>query len=133
MIAAWLDELAAGASNEDDWGKALRKMRRRAMVQIIWRDLLRLAPTLETTRALSDLADECVVRSLNFLTTLLAERHGRPMGRQSGAEQSMLVLGMGKLGAYELNLSSDIDLIFHLPGKRRYHRPQSHQQSGVFR
>ena len=115
MIAAWLDELASNASSEDDWGKALRKLRRRAMVHIIWRDLLRLAPTLETTRALSDLADECVVRSLDFLTTLLAERHGRPMGRNSGTEQSMLVLGMGKLGAYELNLSSDIDLIFTYP------------------
>jgi glutamate-ammonia-ligase adenylyltransferase len=85
------------------------------MVQIIWRDLLRLAPTLETTRALSDLADECVVRSLEFLSRSLFERHGRPIGKESGNEQQMLVLGMGKLGAYELNLSSDIDLIFTYP------------------
>ncbi len=115
VLGQWLDELSAAVISEDDWGKALRKLRRRAMVHIIWRDLLRLAPTLETTRALSDLADECVVRSLDFLTGILAERHGRPMGRNSGKEQTMLVLGMGKLGAYELNLSSDIDLIFTYP------------------
>ncbi|MCA6059285.1 bifunctional [glutamate--ammonia ligase]-adenylyl-L-tyrosine phosphorylase/[glutamate--ammonia-ligase] adenylyltransferase [Thalassolituus sp. ST750PaO-4] len=114
-ISQWLDELSAGAESDEDWHKAVRVLRRRAMVQIIWRDLLRLAPTLETTRALSDLADECVVRSLEFLSRSLFERHGRPIGKASGNEQQMLVLGMGKLGAYELNLSSDIDLIFTYP------------------
>ena len=114
-ISQWLDELSAGAESDEDWHKAVRVLRRRAMVQIIWRDLLRLAPTLETTRALSDLADECVVRSLEFLSRSLFERHGHPIGKTSGNEQQMLVLGMGKLGAYELNLSSDIDLIFTYP------------------
>lgn len=114
-ISQWLDELSAGAESDEDWHKAVRVLRRRAMVQIIWRDLLRLAPTLETTRALSDLADECVVRSLEFLSRSLFERHGHPIGKASGNEQQMLVLGMGKLGAYELNLSSDIDLIFTYP------------------
>ncbi|MCD8521846.1 MAG: bifunctional [glutamate--ammonia ligase]-adenylyl-L-tyrosine phosphorylase/[glutamate--ammonia-ligase] adenylyltransferase [Saccharospirillaceae bacterium] len=114
-ISQWLDELSSHAESDEDWHKALRLLRRRAMVQIIWRDLLRLAPTLETTRALSDLADECVVRSLAFLSRALFERHGRPIGKESGNEQQMLVLGMGKLGAYELNLSSDIDLIFTYP------------------
>ena len=114
-ISQWLDELSGHAESEEDWHKAVRVLRRRAMVQIIWRDLLRLAPTLETTRALSDLADECVVRSLEFLSRSLFERHGRPIGKESGNEQQMLVLGMGKLGAYELNLSSDIDLIFTYP------------------
>ncbi|WP_286715799.1 bifunctional [glutamate--ammonia ligase]-adenylyl-L-tyrosine phosphorylase/[glutamate--ammonia-ligase] adenylyltransferase [Thalassolituus sp. UBA2009] len=114
-ISQWLDELSASAESDEDWHKAVRVLRRRAMVQIIWRDLLRLAPTLETTRALSDLADECVVRSLEFLSRSLFERHGRPIGKASGNEQQMLVLGMGKLGAYELNLSSDIDLIFTYP------------------
>lgn len=115
LISQWLDELSAAAGSDDDWHKALRFLRRRCMVQIIWRDLLRLAPTLETTRALSDLADECVVRSLDFLSRSLTARHGSPIGKVSGTEQQMLVLGMGKLGAYELNLSSDIDLIFTYP------------------
>ncbi|EGH33782.1 bifunctional glutamine-synthetase adenylyltransferase/deadenyltransferase, partial [Pseudomonas syringae pv. japonica str. M301072] len=36
-------------------------------------------------------------------------------GRHSGKPQHMVILGMGKLGAVELNLSSDIDLIFGYP------------------
>ncbi|MBS54345.1 MAG: bifunctional [glutamate--ammonia ligase]-adenylyl-L-tyrosine phosphorylase/[glutamate--ammonia-ligase] adenylyltransferase [Oceanospirillaceae bacterium] len=119
IISYWLDELAADAKSEDDWHKALRILRRRCMVQIIWRDVLRLAPTMETTRALSDLADECVVRSIAFLGEILQQRHGKPMattaGQKEAVEQHMQVLGMGKLGAYELNLSSDIDLIFAYP------------------
>ena len=66
-ISPCLDDLSANAVTEEDWQQALRKLRRRAMVNIIWRDVLRLAKTLETTRALSDLADECVIRSLEFL------------------------------------------------------------------
>ena len=123
QISAWLDELATEANSDDTptskkeelWHVALRKLRRRAMVQIIWRDQLRLASTLQTTRALSDLADECVSRSIDFIGQLLQQRHGAPIGKTSGEEQQLLVLGMGKLGAYELNLSSDIDLIFTYP------------------
>src|SRR5690606_27206391 len=42
-------------------------------------------------------------------------RLGRPVGRTSGAVQSMLVLGLVTVGAYERNLGSDIDLIFSYP------------------
>jgi len=123
QISTWLDELATEANSDDTpasqkedlWHVALRKLRRRAMVHIIWRDQLRLASTLQTTRALSDLADECVSRSLTFLGGLLQQRHGEPVGKHSGEVQQLHVLGMGKLGAYELNLSSDIDLIFAYP------------------
>ncbi|MFX5756587.1 hypothetical protein ABTE27_21810, partial [Acinetobacter baumannii] len=37
------------------------------------------------------------------------------MGEESGRPQEMIVLGMGKLGGGELNVSSDIDLIFVYP------------------
>lgn len=123
QISQWLDELSSEASSDETpsskkeelWHVALRKLRRRAMVHIIWRDLLRQANTLQTTRALSDLADECVSRSISFIGALLQQRHGKPIGKKSAEEQHMHVLGMGKLGAYELNLSSDIDLIFTYP------------------
>lgn len=115
QISSTLSDLSAEAKTEDEWQVAVRKLRRRAMVHIIWRDLLRQANTLETTRALSDLADECVSRSIEFIGGILAQRHGQPMGKKSGEQQHLHVLGMGKLGAYELNLSSDIDLIFTYP------------------
>ena len=115
QISQWIDDVCGGASTEDEWHKGLRIVRRRAMVQIIWRDLLRLADTLTTTASVSDLADECVCRTIAFLTPILQKRHGAPIGKHSQQEQHLLVLGMGKLGAYELNLSSDIDLIFTYP------------------
>ena len=111
----WLNELSDKAETEDDWHRALRRLRRRAMVHIIWRDTLKTGHTLETTRALSELADVCVIRSIEFLQPLLEVRHGKPLAKSSEDEQEMLVIGMGKLGGWELNLSSDIDLIFAYP------------------
>lgn len=102
-------------ATEEQLFKALRVFRRRTQIHIIWRDLLRLAKTMETTRMLSDMADVCITLGLNHVHGLLAEKHGQPIGKVSKKEQHILVLGMGKLGAYELNLSSDIDLIFAYP------------------
>lgn len=114
-LQAWFDELTDFALTEDDWAKALRKLRRRAMVHIIWRDILRWASTTETTQAMSDLADICIQRSVDFLHQVLTQKHGQPLGFNSQTEQRLYVIGMGKLGARELNLSSDIDLIFAYP------------------
>lgn len=101
--------------SEEQLFKALRVFRRRTQIHIIWRDLLRLAKTLETTRMLSDMADVCITTGLNQVHAMLAEKHGQPIGKTSKKEQRLLILGMGKLGAHELNLSSDIDLIFAYP------------------
>lgn len=100
---------------EEQLFKALRIFRRRTQMHIIWRDLLRLAKTMDSTRMLSDMADVCITQSLNIVHASLAEKHGQPIGKRSQKEQRLLVLGMGKLGAHELNLSSDIDLIFAYP------------------
>lgn len=101
--------------SEEHLFKALRIFRRRTQIHIIWRDLLRLAKTMDTTRMLSDMADVCITQGLNHVHAMLAEKHGQPIGKNSKKEQRLLVLGMGKLGAHELNLSSDIDLIFAYP------------------
>ena len=117
---SWLDEFALNAITEDDWHKALRQLRRRAMIHIIWRDALKIAHTLETTRALSELADVCVNRSIAFLLPELERRYGEPLSKitpenKIQEKQHLIVIGMGKLGGWELNLSSDIDLIFAYP------------------
>jgi len=101
----------AGAADESGLARALRIFRRRQMVRIVWRDLGGLAPLGETLEDLSALADACVETALERLHRLTASELGVPRG-PTGAEQRMVVLGMGKLGARELNLSSDIDLIF---------------------
>jgi len=90
----------------------LRKVRRREMIRIIFRDLTRLATLNETTNDLSNLADACLTAAhdVHFQNNCL--KYGVPKGADSGIGQQMTVLALGKLGARELNVSSDIDLIF---------------------
>ncbi|MFV0477985.1 MAG: bifunctional [glutamate--ammonia ligase]-adenylyl-L-tyrosine phosphorylase/[glutamate--ammonia-ligase] adenylyltransferase [Parahaliea sp.] len=93
----------------------LRYFRAQHMVRIVWRDFCRLAPTQETTRDTSLLAEACIEVALDYCQRELVQRFGTPRGRYSGKAQELLVLAMGKLGARELNVSSDIDLIFAYP------------------
>lgn len=98
----------------------LRRHRRREMMRIVWRDLTRSANLnatclYQTTGELSLFADTAVQLALDFHYRQLVQAHGIPTGKSSGDPQVMLVLGMGKLGARELNVSSDIDLIFAYP------------------
>ncbi|WP_241263394.1 bifunctional [glutamate--ammonia ligase]-adenylyl-L-tyrosine phosphorylase/[glutamate--ammonia-ligase] adenylyltransferase [Parahaliea mediterranea] len=93
----------------------LRRFRARHMLRILWRDFCRLAPTLETTRDTSLLAEACIQGALEHCRRDLERRFGTPRGRRSGEPQELLVLAMGKLGARELNVSSDIDLMFAYP------------------
>ncbi len=100
-----------GIESEEALMHALRRLRQREMLRIIWRDLNRLADLQETTRALSDLADACCDQALQWLHEDLKRDFGTPVDDE-GVEQRLVVIGMGKHGAQELNLSSDIDLIF---------------------
>jgi glutamate-ammonia-ligase adenylyltransferase len=101
--------------SEDGLGRALRRQRARHQVRIIWRDLTRQADLVQTCRDLSDMADACIDQAYQWLYSRHCQQFGVPTGRRSGEPQQMVILGMGKLGAVELNLSSDIDLIFAYP------------------
>ena len=94
--------------------KLLRDFRNREMVRIAWRDLEGWATLSETVRDLSNLADACLEGSLGLLYEWLASDKGTPVGK-NGSRQSLVVIGMGKLGGKELNFSSDIDLILTFP------------------
>jgi glutamate-ammonia-ligase adenylyltransferase len=90
----------------------LRKVRRREMIRIIFRDLTRQASLDETTSDLSNLADACLVAAHDIHYQNNCLKYGEPKGADSGVVQQMTILALGKLGARELNVSSDIDLIF---------------------
>jgi glutamate-ammonia-ligase adenylyltransferase len=111
QIAATVD----AAETDDQLARALRRQRARHQVRIIWRDLTRQADLVQTCRDLSDMADASIDLAYQWLYTRHCQQFGVPTGRRSGEPQQMVVLGMGKLGAVELNLSSDIDLIFAYP------------------
>ena len=104
---------------EDEAGlhAELRRFRRARMLGIVWRDLNR-PPGVDmwaTAAVVSRLAEACLEEALGWLEAHLEPRWGRPAARPDGRSQRLVVLGMGKLGAGELNLSSDIDLIFAFP------------------
>jgi len=108
-----LQQLLRGGDSE--LGPVLRRYRQRHMLRIVWRDFTRLADTLETVRDTSLLAEACIAEALDYSHAALEQRFGVPRGRDSGEPQQLIVLAMGKLGARELNVSSDIDLIFAYP------------------
>jgi len=101
-------------SNEAELMTRLRLIRTREMIRIIWRDLAGWSDLPETMRELSELADACVDAALTVLYRWNIEKLGTPFD-EDGKQQQLVVLGMGKLGGHELNLSSDIDLIFAYP------------------
>ena len=105
----------ADAASEADLQRVLRRFRQREMVRILWRDFTRRAATLDTTTDMTRLAEACIQGAIDQLHPALCAELGTPIGKHSGREQGLVVLGMGKMGAFELNVSSDIDLIFAFP------------------
>jgi glutamate-ammonia-ligase adenylyltransferase len=96
----------------DGFHRLLRRIRAREVVRIALRDLRR-ARVREVTDELSSLATACIDAAIRFHDRRLRERHGAPEGcadREPGT--GFCVLAMGKLGARELNFSSDVDLIY---------------------
>ncbi|HET6655514.1 MAG TPA: bifunctional [glutamate--ammonia ligase]-adenylyl-L-tyrosine phosphorylase/[glutamate--ammonia-ligase] adenylyltransferase [Gammaproteobacteria bacterium] len=113
-VAAKVRRAVADSDNEAALHAALRGVRRREMVRIAWRDLAGWATLDETLADLSDLADACIDTALARLTDWQAQERG-VVRDAAGAPQSLVVLGFGKLGARELNFSSDVDLVFAYP------------------
>ena len=101
-----------GSSDAVELGDRLRDFRQREMLRIAWRDLAGWACLDDVLGDLSGLAEACIGGALQHLNKWTSAQYGT---RKKQPESSMVVLGMGKLGAHELNFSSDIDLIFAYP------------------
>ncbi|MEW6219404.1 MAG: bifunctional [glutamate--ammonia ligase]-adenylyl-L-tyrosine phosphorylase/[glutamate--ammonia-ligase] adenylyltransferase [Thermodesulfobacteriota bacterium] len=103
-LARRLEMGTRGAGDEAELGRRLRRLRHREMVRIIWRDLVGWADLAETMRDLSWLAEAAIDAALAGLASWRHETGGTAAPR-------LAVLGMGKLGGWELNVSSDVDLV----------------------
>lgn len=92
----------------------LRQLRNLLMLRWIWQDALALISVPELTRQLSNFADSAVLFAKSYSYIHLRERYGEPLCGSSRNPKidDMAIIAMGKHGACELNLSSDIDLIF---------------------
>ncbi|WP_406828325.1 bifunctional [glutamate--ammonia ligase]-adenylyl-L-tyrosine phosphorylase/[glutamate--ammonia-ligase] adenylyltransferase [Microbulbifer sp. ARAS458-1] len=110
LVAPDLEEI----ETEEQLEKALRDLRNRVNTEVIYRDFAGQWDIPTTCARLTRLAEVCIQTAVDWHREKMVARHGEPRSRD-GDIQPMVVLGMGKLGARELNLSSDIDLIFAYP------------------
>ena len=110
----------AQADSEADAMSTLRAAKRRAALAIALADISGMWDVDRVTRALSDFADGCVSGALQFLLRQTALRSGHPEldGATLEATTGLVVLAMGKYGAFELNYSSDIDLVIFYDSDR---------------
>lgn len=92
--------------------RAMRRLRNLLLATIVERDLAGLADLAEVLASISQFADFVLQTHLSNIQEEMYALHGLPIGQDSGQVQTMMIIGMGKLGAHELNVSSDIDLIF---------------------
>lgn len=115
--ASYSSRVAAAIENCGDDAElmtALRALKRREMVRIAWRDIGGLARFEQTLEETSAFADAVLRASVRRLHEWLSGDAGEPRAGD-GSPQYLVVLALGKLGAGELNFSSDIDLIFCFP------------------
>jgi [glutamine synthetase] adenylyltransferase / [glutamine synthetase]-adenylyl-L-tyrosine phosphorylase len=117
-VVGGIARLGSADISEADLMTALRRAKLEAHVLIALGDLAGIYGGEQTTRRVSDLAIACVNAAVNFL---LRDAHGKEIltlaDREDPAKDcGWIVLAMGKLGANELNYSSDIDLIVFFDG-----------------
>ncbi|YBV98097.1 bifunctional [glutamine synthetase] adenylyltransferase/[glutamine synthetase]-adenylyl-L-tyrosine phosphorylase [Phyllobacteriaceae bacterium JZ32] len=112
-----LSEISAswegGEVTENTLMAALRRMKQEAHVLIALADLAGLFETAGTTGWLTRLAEACIRAAVCFLLRDADAAGKIALPDRTSPEEGCgwIVLGMGKLGAHELNYSSDIDLI----------------------
>jgi glutamate-ammonia-ligase adenylyltransferase len=107
------DEYAALGAGGDEQALAqrLRRLRRRVLLALAARDIAGVAALAEVVGTVTALAEHAVDEALRLHARLLAQRHGVPLS-PAGVPQDLLVVAMGKGGGGELNVSSDLDLVF---------------------
>ncbi len=128
-IARELLAAAPATLTETEFMRELRLVRHRELLRIVWRDVSGTASVTESLRDLSDLADAAIAVACSWADRMLTGRHGAPQ-LADGAPCGLGILGMGKLGGYELNFSSDVDLVFVFSdtGETSGSRPVSNEE-----
>lgn len=115
IIDTWFTDLkkdpSDAALNLTDARRVLRELRERVFFTVMVRDINGAASLQEVTGGMTALADLAIGQAYKSVIADLAEVHGLALDPHTGRPQELLIIGMGKLGGKELNVSSDIDLI----------------------
>jgi glutamate-ammonia-ligase adenylyltransferase len=134
-IEGWFTEFVGQTSTHavleaSDCRKTLRQLRKRVFYLVMVRDLGGLADLEEVVTAMTTLADLCVNQAYRTVMQELVTTHGTPRDPNTHLPQEMIIIGMGKLGGCELNVSSDIDLVmlYGEEGETDGPRPISHHE-----
>ncbi|MFZ4479099.1 MAG: glutamine-synthetase adenylyltransferase, partial [Rhodoferax sp.] len=105
------DAMGALRAGGADVGGGLRIVRQLVLERLLRLDCDEQAPLQQVTQVMTDLAEFALEQACAQAQRDLDESHGNPCA--PGDERAQLwIVGMGKLGARELNVSSDIDLIY---------------------
>lgn len=132
LIEHWFSELTPrqAVDNQEALKQQLRLVRRRVFFTLMLRDFSARSSLAEVGSAMSFLADLCVSKAYELISNEMAISHGAPTDPITGAPLEMLIIAMGKWGGYELNVSSDIDLITLYPydGETQGRRPRSYHE-----
>ncbi len=147
LLPEWLEQLKASGRLDhespphprraDEWivsrglDDGLRAFRNQEMLRIIWRDLCGLAPLGEVLNDLTTLAEICLAKAVEAHSVVLGEKFGQVVS-EDGEVQQLVVLGLGKMGGRELNLSSDIDVMFCYPEQGRSDGPRALSAEAYF-
>jgi len=126
-----LDLLDPPPGDDEGFKAQLRCLRQRAMAHIALRDLCGLAPLSEVVESMTLLADVTTNRALDHHHRQLVATYGEPLDR-AGRPTRLMVIGMGKLGGRELNVSSDVDYIFIYPEEGDTAGPKSIENFDFF-
>ena len=107
----WLDALQAVRDIPADLPEAeamtvMRKAKAQLHLSLAAEDLSGILPVMSVTRALSEFAEACLEAALRVT-----------LARRGVGGAGIFAVALGKMGAYELNYSSDIDIcVFYEPG-----------------
>ncbi|MCL4490891.1 MAG: bifunctional [glutamate--ammonia ligase]-adenylyl-L-tyrosine phosphorylase/[glutamate--ammonia-ligase] adenylyltransferase [Nitrospirae bacterium] len=101
-----LKEALSFCGSINDGLRAVRIFKKDKLLVVTLKDILKHAGLQEVMPDLSTLADAILSESLHFVESFLIQRYGAP------GDNPLVVIGLGKLGAQELNYSSDVDIIF---------------------
>ena len=130
-----LKNRTSGLTAQADLMKSLRIARRRAAFSIAFADICGLWDVTEVTGALSDFADTAIDTALAATLRQVAGRGELGLADAAAPTQDcgIAILGMGKLGAHELNYSSDVDLIVIFDPEKVDYRHSRGVQAGMVR
>lgn len=105
-LATELTEALGLCPSIQDGMRIVRRFRKDKQIAITLRDLLHISELPDIMLEMSNLADAILSESLKFVESFLEQRYGKP------ENNAVSIISLGKLGAGELNFSSDVDLVF---------------------